>query len=174
MVRMAPGAGSPMTAVRGLLRELEPTAPLFEIQTVENLLDKATSSPRWGSALLGLFALMAVLLATLGVMGVVSFVAGQRTRECGIRIALGSTPAALQWLVARQGLWPVAADLLAGAAGAQAANRLIATYLLGIPAGDLTLLMADLLLLACAAAIAVYLPARQVTKVDPALTLRCD
>ena len=174
MVRMARGAGSPIHAVRGLLRELEPAAPLFEIQTVTNLLDKASASPRWGSALLGLFAIMAVLLATLGVMGVVSFVAGQRTRECGIRLALGSTPAAIQWLVARQGLWPAAAGLLAGAAGAQAANRAISTYLLGIPSADMRLLLADLLVLAVAAAIAVYVPAQRVTKVDPALTLRCD
>ena len=124
--------------------------------------------------MLGLFAMMAVLLATLGVMGVVNFVAGQRTRECGIRLALGSTPVAVQWLVARQGLWPVAAGLLAGAAGAQAANHAISTYLLGIPSAEITLLVVDLLLLAVAATIAVYFPAQRVTKIDPALTLRCD
>jgi len=68
----------------------------------------------------------------------------------------------------------VSAGLLAGAAAAQAANRAISTYLLGIPSADMTLLLADLLLLAIAAAIAVYVPAQRVTKVDPGLTLRCD
>ena len=67
--------------------------------------------------LLGAFAGMALLLASLGVMGVVGFVASQRTRECGIRIALGSTPAGVKWLVARQGMWPVAFGLIAGIAG---------------------------------------------------------
>jgi putative ABC transport system permease protein len=103
MVRIAAGGAPPVNAIRGILRELEPAAPMFEVRTVADLLDMATSAPRWGSVLLGAFAVMALLLASVGVMGVVNFVAGQRTRECGIRIALGSTPAGVKWLVARQG-----------------------------------------------------------------------
>ena len=174
MVRMASGVAIPTQAIRLILRDLEPSAPLFEIQTSAGLLERATSSARWGSVVLGGFALMAVLLATLGVMGVVSFVAGQRTRECGIRIALGSTPAALQWLIARQGLGPAALGLIAGAACADSAIHAVSTYLLAIPSGRASLLSADVLLLGAAAAIAVYLPARRASRVDPSLTLRCE
>jgi putative ABC transport system permease protein len=117
---------------------------------------------------------MALLLASVGVMGVVNFVAGQRTRECGIRIALGSTPAGVKWLVARQGMWPVALGLVAGVAVSQAAGRAISIYLAGTREENALLLLADVLLLAVAAGIAVYLPAKRVTRVDPALTLRCD
>ncbi len=174
MVRIADGAAPPVNAIRGILRELEPAAPMFEVRTVAELLSAASSAPRWGSILLGAFAGMALLLASLGVMGVVGFVASQRTRECGIRIALGSTPAGVKWLVARQGMWPVAFGLIAGIAATQAASHIIATYLVGIHQDGVMLLVADVLLLIVAAGIAVYLPAKRVTKVDPALTLRCD
>jgi putative ABC transport system permease protein len=174
MVRVADGGAPPVNAIRGILRELEPAAPMFEVRTVAELLSSATSAPRWGSVLLGAFAGMALLLASLGVMGVVGFVASQRTRECGIRIALGSTRAGVKWLVARQGMWPVAFGLIAGVAATQAAGRVIATNLVGIQQDSGLLLVADVLLLAVAAGIAVYLPATRVTKVDPALTLRCD
>ena len=117
---------------------------------------------------------MALLLASLGVMGVVGFVASQRTRECGIRIALGSTPGGVKWLVARQGMWPVAFGLIAGVAGTQAAGRVISTYLVGIRRGHAMVLLADVLLLAWRRALRCTCPAKRVTKVDPALTLRCD
>lgn len=174
MVRIAAGGAPPVNAIRGILRELEPAAPMFEVRTVADLLASATSAPRWGSVLLGAFAVMALLLASVGVMGVVGFVASQRTRECGIRIALGSTPAGVKWLVARQGMWPVVFGLAAGACGTQAASRVISTYLVGIHEENALVLLADVLLLAVAAGMAVYLPAKRVTKVDPALTLRCD
>ena len=174
MVRIAEGGAPPVNAMRAALRELEPAAPMFEVRTVADLLSAATSAPRWGSVLLGAFAGMALILASVGVMGVVGFVASQRTRECGIRIALGSTPAGVKWLVARQGMWPVLFGLIAGIAGTQAAGEAISTYLVGMGDGNSPLLLADVVLLAVAAAIAVYLPARRVTNVDPALTLRCD
>jgi ABC-type antimicrobial peptide transport system permease subunit len=107
-------------------------------------------------------------------MGIVGFVASQRTRECGIRIALGSTPAGVKWLVARQGMWPVLFGLIGGIAGTLGASHVISIYLVGIVDANATMLVADVFLLAVAAAIAVYLPARRVTNVDPALTLRCD
>ena len=174
MVRVAAGGAPPVNAIRAVLRELEPAAPMFEVRTVADLLSMASSAPRWGSLLLGAFAIMALLLASVGVMGVVGFVASQRTRECGIRIALGSTPAGIKWLVARQGMWPVAFGVIAGVAGTQAAGRLISTYLVGVREENALVLLVDVLLLAVAAGIAVYLPAKRVTKVDPALTLRCD
>jgi putative ABC transport system permease protein len=174
MVRIRAAGAPPVNAIRAALRELEPSAPMFEVRTVADLLSASTAAPRWGSVLLGAFAGMALLLASVGVMGVVGFVASQRTRECGIRIALGSTPGGVKWLVARQGMWPVVFGLIAGIAGTQAAGQAISTYLVGIGGGNSSLLLADVILLAVAAAIAVYLPARRVTNVDPALTLRCD
>jgi ABC-type antimicrobial peptide transport system permease subunit len=161
-------------AIRGILRELEPAAPMFEVRTVADLQAMASSAPRWGSVLLGAFAVMALLLASVGVMGVVGFVASRRTRECGIRIALGSTPSGVKWLMARQGMGPVAFGLAAGVAAAQAADRMIAALLVGIRETNALVLMADVLLLAVAAGIAAYLPARRVTRIDPSMTLRCD
>ena len=174
IVRIAAGGGPPINAIRGILRELEPAAPMFEVSTVADLQAMASSAPRWGSVLLGAFAVMALLLASMGVMGVVGFVASQRTRECGIRIALGSTPSGVKWLMARQGMGPVAFGLVAGIAAAQAADRVIATYLVGIREANAPVLLADVLLLAAAAGIAAYVPARRVTRIDPSTTLRCD
>jgi ABC-type antimicrobial peptide transport system permease subunit len=174
MVRITAGGMPPVNAIRAALRELEPAAPMFEVRTVADLLSAATSAPRWGSVLLGAFAGMALLLASVGVMGVVGFVASQRTRECGIRIALGSTPGGVKWLVARQGMWPVLFGLIAGIAGTLGAGQVIVTYLVGAGDANAGLLAADVFLLAVAAGIAVYVPARRVTNVDPALTLRCD
>jgi putative ABC transport system permease protein len=179
LVRTAAGGAPPVNAIRAILRELEPAAPLFEVRTVADLLATATSAPRWGSVLLGTFAVMALLLASVGVMGVVGFVASQRTRECGIRIALGCTPAGVKWLVARQGMGPVACGLIAGIVGTEAASRAISTYLVGIRLVGIReenalVLLGDVLLLAVAAGIAAYLPATRVTKIDPALTLRRD
>jgi predicted permease len=174
IVRIAAVGAPPVAAIRGMLRELEPAAPMFEVRTVADLQAMASSAPRWGSVLLAAFAVMALLLASVGVMGVVGFAAGQRARECGIRIALGATPAGVKWLMARQALVPVAFGLIAGVATTQAAERLIATLLAGIRETNVLLLLADLLLLAAAAGIAAYLPARRVTRVDPSMTLRCD
>uniref|UniRef100_Q025E1 Permease n=1 Tax=Solibacter usitatus (strain Ellin6076) TaxID=234267 RepID=Q025E1_SOLUE len=173
IVRMAAGAPLPVREMRAIVRELDSTLPIFELHSLEDLAWRATSAPRWGSVLLGGFAVMALLLASAGVMGVVAFVVCQRTRECGIRLALGSTPAAVQWLVARQGLWPVACGLLGGAAAAGASRRVIAANLVGMESGS-TPMLAATLLLAAAAALAIYIPARRAASVDPALTLRCD
>jgi putative ABC transport system permease protein len=173
-VRITAGGVPPVNAIRGILRELEPAAPMFEVRTVSDLQAMASSAPRWGSVLLGAFAVMALLLASVGVMGVVGFVASQRTRECGIRIALGSTPAGVKWLIARQGMGPVAFGLVAGVAAAQAADRVIATLLVGIREANALVLAADVLLLTLAAGIAAYLPARRVTRINPSTTLRCD
>jgi putative ABC transport system permease protein len=170
----AAGSPPPVHEIRAILRQLDPALPLFELHSLEDLAARATSAPRWGSALLGGFAVMALLLAAVGVMGVVGFVVSQRTREYGIRLALGSTGAAVQWLVARQGLSPVACGLLAGAAATGASRRVIAANLVGMEPGSPITLAAAILILTAAAGLAIYIPARRASKLDPALTLRCD
>jgi putative ABC transport system permease protein len=117
---------------------------------------------------------MALVLASIGVMGVVGFVASQRSKECGIRLALGAAPRAVRWMIARQGVWPVMVGIAAGVAGTRAAERVMARYLVGVGGVDGLALCLDVALLATVSGLAALLPARRATQVDPASALRCD
>jgi len=174
MVRMREHAPPPINAIRAIIREFDPALPVFDVQTVSAIIGRATSAPRWGSALVTVFAMMALLLASIGVMGVVGFVAGQRSKECGIRLALGAAPRTVRWMIARQGVWPVMVGMAAGVAGTRAAERVIARYLAGVGGGDGMALCIDVALLASASGLAALLPARRAARVDPASALRCD
>jgi putative ABC transport system permease protein len=129
---------------------------------------------RFSVALNGVFAAMAVFLAAFGLYGLMAFLVGRRTHEIGIRVALGAQPANIHRLVIGQGLVLALAGILAGAVVALAATRLLGRQLYGIGATDpLTFLLAALLL-AAAALLACYLPARRATKVNPLVALRAE
>jgi predicted permease len=174
MIRMRPGSPAPVQVLRAIVRELDPSLPVFEVQTVEAILAKATASPRWGSALVAAFAAMALVLASIGVAGVVGFVASRRSKECGIRLALGAAPGSIRWLVARQGVWPVAGGMVLGIACTPMVSRLIAGYMPGAGDASWLSLASGGALLALAGAWAAFAPARRATGVDPASVLRCD
>jgi putative ABC transport system permease protein len=174
IVRMQPGARPPVQALRTIVRDLDPVLPVFDVQTVEEIVGKATASPRWGSALVALFAGMALVLASIGVAGVVGFVTSRRSKECGIRLALGAAPRSVRWLMARQGALPVIGGMMLGMACAPVISRLIAGYLPG--AGDASWLSLAIggTLLALASGFAAFAPANRATGIDPASALRCD
>ena len=174
MVRTEEGAPPPIDGIRAIVRDLDAALPVFEVQSVEAIVGKATSSPRWSSTLVAGFAAMALLLAAIGVMGTVAYCASQRKKECGIRLALGAAPQAVGWLVARQGVWPVLAGIVAGLVATRLIEPLFRGLLFGVAAGALQPILLCVGLLAIAAGIAAFFPARRATAIDPASTLRCD
>lgn len=174
VVRVKEGTPAPMEEIRAMVREMDATLPVFEVQSVAEIVGKATASPRWGSALVALFAGMALALAAVGVMGTVGYCASQRKKECGIRIALGAAPRAVSWMVARQGVWPVLAGLTAGLAAARVVETVVGRYLFGATGHGVAAIGLCVAILAVTAGTAALLPARRAAGVDPALTLRCD
>jgi predicted permease len=168
--KLAPGAMAP--GVRAALSKVDPRLPTAEFQMLGQLVDQATSPKRLVTLLLGGFSLLALILAALGIYGVISYSVTQRTRELGIRVALGAQTANVLMMVIRQGLAPVAIGLALGLAGAAALTRLMATLLFGVSATDPATFAGIALLLVAVALLACYVPARRAAKVDPMIALR--
>lgn len=161
VVRTAGGTEGLASAVRAELRELDGSVPLYQVRTIDAVLARAVARPRLRAVLVGVFAVLACLLAALGVYGVVSYLVTARLHEIGVRMSLGATPSAVLRLVLADGLRPVAAGLLAGVAGAYALGRMVEAMLFGISSRDpLTYLIAAALLLS-AALVAMAVPARR-------------
>ena len=170
-------SGDPLTlvpAVRRALAELDADLPLADVGTLESRKAVALARPRVNATVLGGFALAALLLAGVGIYGVVAYGVVQRTRELGIRMALGAGGASLLRLVIRQGLTPVLGGLVIGLLGALAGGRLLRGLLFGIGSGDPATLVLVTCFLAAVALVAMYLPARRASKADPMVALRAE
>src|SRR5690348_17082987 len=141
---------------------------------MDDVLATAVAPARWSTTLLGVFAGVALVIAVLGVFGVLSFVVTQRTRELGIRIALGAAPAQVRRLVVTRGVVLVLAGVVLGIAGAIALTRFMGTLLFGVTPTDPATYAAVAAILVGAALLASYLPARRATRVDPILALRAE
>lgn len=159
---------------RVVLRSLDPDLPFTPAATMEQVLDESVGSRRFQTVLVVGFAGAALLLAALGIYGVISFTVARRTPEIGVRIALGARGPQLVALVVRQGMTPVILGLAAGLAGALAAGRLVASQLFGISADDPLAFSAVAALLAVVALCACWIPARRATRIDPLSALRCE
>jgi putative ABC transport system permease protein len=167
-----PLGGAP--ALRAALRATDPTLALFEVETGEGALEGCLRQRRFVLVLLGAFAAVALLLAAVGTYGVVSFAVGERTRELGVRVALGARPAHVFGLVVRQGMTLAAVAVGLGVLGALALGRVMESLLFGVGARDpltLATVAAGLLLTAFAAS---ALPALRATRVEPARALRME
>lgn len=160
--------------VRAALGQVDPKLPTSEFQTLGQLVAQAASPKRLVTLLLGGFSLLALILAALGIYGVISYAVTQRTQELGIRLALGARTMDVLKLVIKQGMQPVVVGLVLGLVGALALTRLLASLLFGVSATDPATFAGIALLLAAAALLACYLPARRAAKVDPVIALRCD
>ena len=161
-------------AIRAEMKSLDPTLPLANFRTMESLVSNALARPRFSTFLLGLFAAKALALTMVGLYGVVAYAVNQRTREIGIRMALGASQRRILALVVRQGMFPALLGQAIGVAGALALTRLLSNQLYEVkPADPLTFLCVITVLLLVALA-ACFLPARRAAKVDPMVALRAE
>jgi putative ABC transport system permease protein len=162
------------SGVRAALGRIDADQPVSRIRTMEAVVEESIGSRRFPMLLLGLFSGVALLLAAVGVYGVVSHVVSQRTREMGIRMALGSPAVAVIWLVIRQSFLPIAAGLAAGIAGSLAASTVLASssLLFRVEPDDPAVLGAIVAILGSSAIAACLVPARHAAAVDPLVVLK--
>jgi ABC-type antimicrobial peptide transport system permease subunit len=161
-------------AVRGALRALDPSLPANEFRTLEQLVDSAVSPRRFVTTLLAGFSLFALLLASLGIYGVISYSVNQRTQEIGIRMALGASAADMQARILSQTLSLAAIGMILGAAVSWALARTISGLLFGVTANDPATFIGMLVALTAVAAMAGYFPARRASRIDPMAALRAS
>ncbi|HMB26932.1 MAG TPA: ABC transporter permease [Blastocatellia bacterium] len=161
-------------AVRRNVQALDRNQLAYGLRTFEGVMSEAVAKPRFRASLLGVFAAVALILAMVGVYGVMSYAVTQRTREIGIRMALGAEPRDARKMVMRQGAKLAAAGVAVGSVAAAALTWLIEGLLFDLRAADPATFVAAPLLLAGAALLACYIPARRATKVDPMVALRCE
>jgi predicted permease len=161
-------------SVREAIWAVDRDQPVWKIRSMEALLDRDLAPRRFTARLTGGFALLALVLALIGVYGVMSYVVAQRTREIGIRMALGAATAEVVRMVLGRGLRIVAVGTALGLVGAYAGARLIERQLFGVPATDLPTFVAVPLLLVAVAAVACWVPARRAARVDPAIALSAE
>jgi predicted permease len=174
VLKTASDPASVVSSARGVIHELDPTLPIRQVRTLDDVLSTAIAPARWSATLLGVFAGVALVLAVLGVFGVLSYLVAQRTRELGIRIALGASAMAVRRFVVLRGLALVTVGLVIGIAGALALTHFMTSLLFGVTPTDPPTLIGVATVLAAAALIASYLPARRATKVDPIVALRAE
>jgi predicted permease len=158
--------------VRDQLRSIEAEVPLYDLGLFDERLRTLVMPQRMGLALFGLFSVLALTLATVGIYGVASYVASQRTREIGVRIALGATGASVRRLILREGATPIALGIGAGLALALYASRFAEAFLYDVQRFDVLTFVSVPLLLAGIALLATYVPARRAARIAPVDALR--
>jgi len=159
-------------ALRDRIRQVDADLPTSNLQTMEARVSASLARPRLHTIVLGSFAGLALLLAATGIYGVMSHAARQRTREIGIRMAIGAGPHAILALFLRQGVALVSAGILAGLVGAAALTRTLQTLLFGVSSTDPFVFGALAVTLFAVALVAAWLPARRATRLDPLVALR--
>jgi putative ABC transport system permease protein len=160
--------------LRGIVQSLDPNLPLDQVMTMEQRVSASVAHPRFFALLLASFAALAVVLAAIGLYGVISFGVRHCTREIGIRMALGADSRDILRLVLGQGTMLIAAGLVIGVGGAVAASRALRGMLFGVAPGDVWVYAAVTTVLAAVGLAACYVPARRATHVRPAEALRYD
>ena len=158
--------------VRAQLSEMDSQVPLSQVATMAAALDKTVAQPRMRATLVGLFAALAMLLAAIGVYGVVAYLVGQRTQEIGVRRALGARAGDVLMMLMREAMRPVAIGIGLGVAGAMALTRLLGAMLFEVSATDVTSYAVACGVLAVAALVASIVPARKALAVDPIAAVR--
>lgn len=174
VVRTAQDPGAIAATIRAEIGRLDDSVPVDRMRTMADIVDESVAPRRFQASLVVLFALVALSLALSGVYGVTSYTVARRTREFGVRLALGAQRSELLRFVVSQGLRPVAVGVVLGLALAWAATTAARSVLFGVSALDpLTLGTVSLVLIATAA-LACYIPARRASRIDPVVALRAD
>jgi putative ABC transport system permease protein len=161
-------------ALRDAIHAIDKDQPLTDVRTLEQVRSESVANDRLQTRLLAIFAGAAMLLAAIGIYGVISYAVTQRTHEIGIRAALGATTGNLLRLVLTSGMVLAGAGLILGFAGSLLVTRLMSNLLFGVSARDPITLAATAALLGCVALLACLIPARRATKVDPVVALRYE
>jgi putative ABC transport system permease protein len=167
------GDGAPLAfTIRSVVRQVGPNAAITGVDDVESLIHRSFGEERFRTALIALFGIMAAVLAAVGMFGVTARAVSRRTREVGIRVALGATAASVVSMIVRQTLSGVAIGIGVGAAVSLAASRILAPYLFGVSGRDPVTYAAIFALLAGVSIAASWVPARRAGRVEPAVVLR--
>ena len=172
VVRSSLPPGELAAGVRAALKPIAPNLPGQDFRTLQQLVDKSVSPRRFIVVLLGGFAVFALLLASLGIYGVVSYGVTQRTQEIGIRMALGAQPGQVRGMVLRESIWLAATGVVAGVAASFALTRLVKSMLYGIQPYDPPTMAGGVLILLTVALAASWIPARRAARVQPMEALR--
>jgi putative ABC transport system permease protein len=160
--------------IRRLVTSMDGGAPVSAVHTMEEVVAGSTAAPRFYLLLLAGFAAVAVVLAAVGVYGVMSYAVSRRTNEIGIRMALGAKPSDVRWMVVGQGMAVALGGAAAGLLGALGLTRLMSGLLYGVGSSDPATFLAVSLVLGLVALAASYIPARRATRIDPLRALRCE
>ncbi len=172
VVRTAADPASLIARIRAEAAAMDKDVPIAELSTLESYVSNAMSQTRFLLALIGAFAALALGLAALGLYGVISYSAKQRTREIGVRVAFGATERDVMRLILGQGLVVALAGIALGLAGAAAVTRVVSTFLVGVSATDPITFAGVPALLLAVAIVASFVPARRASRVDPNVALR--
>jgi ABC-type antimicrobial peptide transport system permease subunit len=171
-VRTRSDAVALVGAIRAQVRAVDPGIPVHDVQPLHQLLAESLAAPRFSAALLVAFSIAALLLAAIGIYGVISYAAAMRTREIGVRMALGARPADAIRLVIGHALRLAGGGVLVGALAALAFTRFLRSQLFGVSATDPVTMIATAAFLMLIAAIAGWAPAWRASRVDPLHALR--
>jgi putative ABC transport system permease protein len=174
VVRTSTDPTSLAPALQQIVSEMDKELPLYDVRTMESLVAHSVARQRFSMALVGVFAVLAMLLSAVGIFSVMSSLVAQRTHEIGIRMALGARPGDILSMVIRQGIALTLAGVVLGLAAAVALTRLMSGLLYEVSATDPVVYGGITVLLAAVALLACYVPARRATKVDPLIALRYD
>ncbi len=172
VIRAQGEAASLAPAARNVIQTLDPEQPVSDVRTMESLLSRSLAKARFNTVLLTVFACVAMLLAAVGIYGVMAYAVSQRTNEIGIRMALGARSLNVLYLVIRQGMSLALIGVTIGLAASLALTRLLKNLLFGVSATDPLTFAIIALLLTFVALLACYIPARRATRVDPIAALR--
>jgi ABC-type antimicrobial peptide transport system permease subunit len=175
MFAVARTRGEPLTFTRDIQRAVagvDASLPMFSVASMEERLSDSLDGTRFNTVLLSALGVIGLVLATVGIFGVLSYFVSQRQQEIGLRMALGATPRGVLVMVVQQGLRPVILGIVVGLAGAVAATRVLGTLLYDVSATDPLTLGAVALGVTGIAAIAALVPARRATRIDPLAALR--
>jgi putative ABC transport system permease protein len=174
LVRSAANSQSLVRAVRSKIAEVDPSLPVSGISSMEEVVDASVAQPKLTMQFVGIFAGFALLLAAIGIYGLIAYTVSARNQEMGIRVALGARPADILRLVVGQGMRMTMIGVVAGVIVSLALTRLLSSLLFGVRATDPIVFGAAAIVLAGAAFVACYIPARRATRVDPIVVLRYE
>jgi ABC-type antimicrobial peptide transport system permease subunit len=158
--------------LRSMLKEIDPNLPLYNVQTMDEIVSRSVAPRRFNMLLLTIFAGVALLLALVGVYGVLAYSIGQRTAEIGLRVALGATPRKVLALIIGQGMRPILIGIGVGLLGALALSHFVSSLLFNVKPMDPLTYVVVALLVAAAALLSCYVPALRALRIDPVAALR--